>query len=147
MKISFILSFCFFITLGYSQEKKLTCKDFKKGVFYSVSEKDSFIFKTIIIRKDSIQTEEILNKSDTNLSKFHRKIHVKLKWINDCDYIVKFDESKGKIDDISKLINDNGGVKTEMIQIKDKCYYYKSSLKINGITEVINGKICKGVSK
>ena len=135
-----------FTTVNFGQEKKLTCKDFKKGTFYSPVETES-PEKYIIIRNDSIQTEEILNKSDITDSRRHKTIHGKLKWINDCDYIISYDKTKMIFGETEKFINKHGGVKTEMIKIKDKCYYYKSSLSVDGKTQVMKGKICKGVPK
>jgi hypothetical protein len=135
--------FCCFSFYSFSQN--LTCEDFKEGVFVTSSDEPAKI-EYEITRKGNEQVE-VLNYIAKDYEKFldskSRKVYAKIKWINDCSYNLTFDTTKGTPDEISKYINENGGVNTEIIKIEGRCFFYKSSMKVNGIERVINGKLCK----
>ena len=54
-----------------------------------------------------------------------------------------FDTSKAEPEEVDKFINENGGVLVEVTKIEGRCFYYKSSMDINGKITVIKGKLCK----
>jgi len=124
---------------SYSQE--LTCKDFKNGTF--IVPKDEMIptsFK--IIRNGNSQIEFVMNPDEVDEPELKEKAYEIIEWIDDCTYKLKYDESKMKLTESKQFINDNGGIMTEMIKIEGKCFYYKSTLTVNGQTQRIDGKIC-----
>lgn len=97
-----------------------------------------------IIRRGNQQTEILLEKpkelKDTDLLS---KALVKLNWIDGCTYVGKFNSAKTKLQDYQKFINDNGGILVEKIKIEGKCFFYRSTLKLEDESIIINGKICK----
>ena len=62
------------VTMTYSQEK---CKNFKTGKFQNI---ENGIIKGEIQRNDTIQTEKYKEK----------EIKLKIEWIDDCSYRLKF---------------------------------------------------------
>ena len=144
--------------LGYAQE--LTCKDFKKGTFYiPKNEKTNIMYlysvkekitketpveikkgfkKFVVLRSDSTQIEW------ENAINYKPPMHEKIKWIDDCTYILTKDGSKQELDQNDQLLIKMGGLVVEKIEIKGKCMKYKSSLKLeNGDIMYTYGNICK----
>jgi hypothetical protein len=144
MNRKFFICFLFFLCYiihGFSQD--LTCNDFKEGVFVSSIDKP-LKMEWEITRKGNFQVERIKSfpKGIDSIGK-SKVINAKIKWINDCSYNLIFDASKRELDNVSKVINDNGGVLAEVIKIEGRCFYYKSSMKINGEDVILSGKLCK----
>ena len=75
----FILSFLFaIITVGcYNVERN--CSEFKTGTFEYEAMVGTELLKTTFIRNDSIEIEHFKGQTDTS----------SIRWINDCEYIVK----------------------------------------------------------
>ena len=69
--ISFLISGC------YQQERD--CKDFHTGTFEFETYLNGQIAKTTFIRTETIEIDLFLGRSDT----------ASIRWINDCEYIVK----------------------------------------------------------
>lgn len=139
MKKIILLSILIIGFNSYSQE--LTCKDFKNGTF--IVPKDEMIptsFK--IIRNGNSQIEFVMNPDEVDEPELKEKSYEIIEWIDDCTYKLKYDESKMKLTESKQFINDNGGIMTEMIKIEGKCFFYKSTLTVNGQTQRIDGKIC-----
>lgn len=65
------------LTGCYQQERN--CKKFQNGTFEFETYLDGELAKTQFIRNDSIEIDFFLGKSDTS----------SVRWINDCEYIVK----------------------------------------------------------
>lgn len=61
----------------YNPERE--CKDFKTGKFEFEAYLDGDLEKTTFIRNDSIEVEIYKNKKDT----------ASIRWINDCEYVLK----------------------------------------------------------
>ena len=61
----------------YNQERD--CKDFHTGTFEFETYLNGSLAKTTFIRNDSIEIDYFRGKSDT----------ARIRWINDCEYIVK----------------------------------------------------------
>lgn len=94
--------------ISYSQN--LTCKDFKEGAFYTpiVRLNDSLVIN--IIRKGNTQIE---TKQSVELDE---KSYTLIERIDECDYRIKYDESKMKLDEDQQFINNNGGLLVEKIK-------------------------------
>lgn len=125
MKYLLIISlFSVLFTEAYSQ-----CNNIKKGTFISV---DSLAGKTTIQRNDSIQLEE----NET----LGIKLIEKLKWIDDCSYVIyEFNilRNKGKISNPSgnfivslKQVNDSVFMQTVLIE-KSNFKYTSEITKIS----------------
>ncbi len=61
----------------YNPERK--CEDFKTGTFEYEAMVGTEIFKTTFVRNDSIEIDYFRGKADTS----------SIRWINDCEYILK----------------------------------------------------------
>lgn len=146
MKRTLLTLFILINYVGYSQN--LTCKDFKNGTF--IVPKDSISPITYkIIRKGNTQIELATNlhEIDPNLLKTYPhlkdKFYETIEWIDDCTYKLKYDVTKMKMSDELLFINNHGGLLTELIKIEGNCFYYKSTLNVNGEIQRVDGKFCK----
>ncbi len=129
------------ILIGFNScSKKLTCSDFKQGKFkIIIDDEEANTYE--IIRNGNFQSEIGINENG-KLEK-ENIFYETIEWSDDCTYRLKIDESKMEMTSAHRLLNDNGGILTELIKIEGNCFYYKSSLTLNGETEFINGRICK----
>lgn len=85
MRYFYILSFLLLISC-YNQERN--CKDFKTGTFQFTQEIDGNEETSIFIRNDSLQIETFREKTDTS----------SIRWINDCEFILKKLHPKNRIE-------------------------------------------------
>ncbi|MDN3723437.1 DNA topoisomerase IV [Aequorivita sp. SDUM287046] len=76
MRITFLFSLLL-LTSCYNKERD--CSDFKTGTFEFEALSGTEVFKTTIIRKDSIEIDYFDGKSDTS----------SVRWINDCEYVLE----------------------------------------------------------
>jgi hypothetical protein len=60
-------------------ETQRDCSDFKTGTFEFEALSGTEVFKTTIMRNDSIEIDFFQGKSDTS----------SIRWINDCEYVLK----------------------------------------------------------
>ena len=122
----------------------LTCKDFKNGTF-SASVDDSMDIEFEIIRRGNSQIETITKIPQELLdSGFPTDpMKIKIKWIDECSYILTADDSDGELDESSKFLNDVGGVFTQLVKIEGNCFHYKSTVLIEDEDLISYGKICK----
>ncbi|TJY34009.1 hypothetical protein [Pontimicrobium aquaticum] len=127
---------------SYSQE--LTCKSFKNGTFIIPAD-ETLPFSIRVVRSGNYQSEIILNPEviDAENPELRKKAFEIIKWIDDCSYRLIYDETKMVLDEHQKFVNDNGGLLVEMIKIKGSCFYYISSLTLDGEIISVEGKICK----
>ena len=72
------------LTSCYNQERN--CKDFKTGKFISETEIEGKKFTSTFERNDSIQIESYEGKIDT----------FKVRWTNDCEYIIQNTNPKNR---------------------------------------------------
>lgn len=77
MRFLFSLCFLFLLMSCYNEERN--CKDFKVGKFEFEALSGTEVFQTTIVRNDSIEIDYYQGKSDTS----------SIRWINDCEYIIK----------------------------------------------------------
>lgn len=75
----FLFSFfsLFLLMSCYNEERN--CEDFKVGKFEFEALSGTEVFQTTIVRNDSIEIDFYQGKSDTSA----------IRWINDCEYIIK----------------------------------------------------------
>ncbi len=77
MRFSLLLVAFLFLTSCYESERN--CSDFKTGTFEFEALSGTEVFKTTIIRNDSIEVDFFDGKSDTS----------SIRWINDCEYVLE----------------------------------------------------------
>lgn len=77
------MRFLYFLTVltlcssCYENERK--CEDFRTGTFEFEALSGTEVFKTTIIRNDSLEIDFFQGKIDTS----------SIRWINDCEYVLK----------------------------------------------------------
>lgn len=76
-KIALLISIFLLITGCYSPERD--CSRFKTGTFQFESYLNGELVASTFIRNDSIEIDQFLGETDTS----------SVRWINDCEYIVK----------------------------------------------------------
>jgi len=74
----FLALFSFFLLMG-CYESERNCSDFKTGTFEFEALSGTEVYKTTIVRNDSIEIDFFQGKSDTS----------SIRWINDCEYVLK----------------------------------------------------------
>jgi len=74
------------ISFSCKNAPKRNCKDFKTGSFTFTSVLDGDSLTTRFVRKDSIEIDFFNNKIDTSA----------IRWINDCEYVLKQLHPKNK---------------------------------------------------
>ncbi len=77
MRFLSLLLLTLLFTSCYSPERN--CEDFKTGTFEFEAMVGTEILKTTFVRNDSIEIDYFEGKADTS----------SVRWINDCEYIVK----------------------------------------------------------
>ena len=77
MRFSILLLSLLFLTSCYESERN--CSSFKTGTFEFEALLGTEVFKTTIIRNDSIEVDFFNGKSDTS----------SIRWINDCEYVLQ----------------------------------------------------------
>ena len=94
---------------SYDYESK-SCTDFKLGSYKIFMSEDSESYYTIN-RTDSSQIE-------TN--EYGDEVYYTVKWISDCSYVQKFDKSKMKLTDEMIMVNGDGGMIIELLEVIDE---------------------------
>ena len=84
MKAIFALISMFLLVSCYNQERN--CTTFKTGKFTSETVIDGVKYTSTFERNDSIQTESYDGKTDT----------FKVRWTNDCEYIIQNTHPKNR---------------------------------------------------
>ena len=140
MKNLIILPFLLFSLFSFSQDLK--CKDFKTGTFYITLKKDVPL-KMKIIRELNFQTEFILNKEDIKDEDVQPVVYELIEWIDECSFILKFDETKMTLTEYQKYINDNNGVSIQLNEINGRCCDYEVSLYDGKQTFKAQNIVCK----
>ena len=120
----------------------MACSDFKNGNFYVPADKETLLpYK--IIRNGNHQTEIVEDSENILGADFNKISYEIIEWIDDCTYRLKYDDSKMELTEYQKFMNDNDGILNELVKIEGKCFYFKSTLSVNGIKHQMTGKICK----
>lgn len=137
--------FTFILFFGYNLfGQNLTCKDFKNGTFTNTSTESDGI-ELQIIRQGNSQIETITKMPQELLDLGYpvESTYVIIKWLSECSYILTADSSRGELSESSKLINDSGGILTELVYIEGNCFNYKSIGTYQGEEFISYGKLCK----
>ncbi|WP_034917035.1 hypothetical protein [Gillisia sp. CAL575] len=139
-KLTISISLLLIISLNtYSQELK--CIDFKNGTFLSPAT-DQIPYSYTIIRNGNKQTEIINDPNNTLPDDIKKITYGIIEWVDECTYRLKFDETKMELSEFQKFMNDNNGTLNELLKIEDNCFYYKSTLLVNGEEIRLDGKFC-----
>ena len=75
----FFLALLSFLLLAGCYETQRNCADFKTGTFEFEALSGTEVFKTTIVRNDSIEIDYFQGKTDSS----------SIRWINDCEYVLK----------------------------------------------------------
>lgn len=86
MRVLLIIFAISLLTSCYHEERN--CSDFKTGTFEFETYVDGELKKTKFIRNDSLEIEIYENKVDT----------ASIRWVNDCEYILKALNPKNRSD-------------------------------------------------
>lgn len=54
-----------------------------------------------------------------------------IEWIDECTYRLTFDSSKGKMDKMTRWVNENNGIVVSKIKIEGKCMFYDATITTN----------------
>lgn len=92
MRFSILLVSLLFLNSCYESERN--CSDFKTGTFEFEAFSGTEVFKTTIIRNDSIEIDFFDGKSDTS----------SIRWINDCEYVLQKIHPKNQAEKKAVLI-------------------------------------------
>lgn len=73
------LLLCIAVLVSSCYAPEQNCKDFQQGIFEFEALVNGEVQKTRFVRKDTIEIEYYLGKTDT----------ASIRWVNDCEYILK----------------------------------------------------------
>ncbi|MBV1924107.1 MAG: DNA topoisomerase IV [Flavobacteriaceae bacterium] len=108
MRIIFTLLTSILLTSCYQPERN--CEHFKNGTFEFEALVGTEVLKTTFTRNDSIEIDFFKGKSDTS----------SIRWINDCEYIVK------KIN--PKSISENHAIHMKILTTEDDSYIFEYNI-------------------
>jgi len=117
MKNLLILCILFMAFSACGQD--LNCSDFKNGEFL-VPADSIYPISSKIKRKNGRQIEWS-EKGDS--------IYGKIKYIDDCNYILTYDSKLNVLDKFEQYINDSGGMQIKVLRIKGDTLFYNGILK------------------
>jgi len=126
---------------GFGQE--LDCKDFTSGTFV-VNVEEPIPVEWKIIRDGNTQ-KEIIEELPEQLkgTDYPTTQYANIEWIDACSYRLTYDDSKIALTETQKYINQVGGVLAEVIKIEGNCFFYKSTMSVEGKELRIDGKMCR----
>ena len=80
-----------------------------------------FPYQGTILRNNGKQIEWSTKDSDTT--------YLDIKYIDDCNYIITMNTELNKLDELDKLVNDSGGMKVKVMEIKGDTLFYNGVLE------------------
>jgi len=116
-----------------SCDNKMNCTDFKTGTF--LISKDTLFTNAHKLIKTETTQQQISSKGDT--------LFAKVKWINDCSYLLTFDKTKMTLTPFQINVNTRGGFLVEFEQPTGTIMPYITVLKGETKTEIFNGFLKK----
>lgn len=122
-----LLGIYIFLTISFTN-KKPPCSQFKNGVFHYYQNNGKF--HSLVIRKDSLQTEINLNTNDTS--------NWRIQWVSDCEFTCKFISSTKNM---SKPENDfykSSFLKFSIVSATKDYYLYNAVFTANNYSKVFN---------
>lgn len=128
-----VFSLMFFLICLTSCSQELKCNDFKNGNFIVPNDTEGTI-PYRIIRNDTLQTE---------IDSEGVKRYSKIKWLDDCSYVVTYNAQKMQLSNFQKDVNNVGGVIVKVTKIEDNFFYYTSNVKGDDGSKSIDGVMCK----
>ncbi len=110
-----------------------SCKDFKEGNYNIVSENALSDFAVIRNLDSQIETNE-----------YGDKTYYSIEWISECSFISMFDDTKMVLNDEMRMINSDGGLVVELLEVlDDDCISYQSYVKNFKELSLRKGKFCR----
>jgi len=92
MRFLFLLGLPWILSGCYNQERN--CVDYRTGSFEFEAISGTEVFKTTIVRNDTLEIDFFQGKSDTS----------SIRWINDCEYVIKKINPKNQAEKAAILI-------------------------------------------
>lgn len=123
--------------------QEMDCNTLKEGVYYAEVLKP-FHIEWKVTRSGNQQIEEVIKLPDEAKKAGYPTTpqHEIIEWINDCTYLLKYDETKFELSTTQKAINENGGALNRIVKVEGDCHYYISTITINGRETSMEGKLC-----
>ncbi|MEP2935756.1 MAG: hypothetical protein ABJM06_14915 [Gilvibacter sp.] len=129
-------------TIGYSQQ--LSCEDFKTGEFFiEVSSPLKMEWEIVRNGNEQVEIYDKISQEFKDQGFPSGPLYLRIDWIDDCNYRMFFDESKGIPTEVDKKMTEAGGLLVEMVKIEGDCFYYASSINVDGENYITEGKICR----
>ena len=119
----YILLMCLFYLMISCYNPERNCEKFKTGTFEFEAYLNGDLQKTTFIRKDSIEIEIFNTKKDT----------AQIRWINDCEYILKSKNPKSR--------SEKQPIHMKILSTTENSYIFE--YKIVGKTEKQKGRVVK----
>lgn len=107
-KVFFCLSLLVFVSACYQPERE--CKTFKNGKFSFTSTINGEELTTTFVRNDTLEIDYFKGKADSS----------SVRWINDCEYIVKKLNPRNKAEEKS--------IHMKILSTTDKSYTFEYNL-------------------
>ena len=122
------------IICGFSScAQDLTCADFKNGEFLIPADSlDAQSYK--VTRKNGRQIE-LDEKGD--------EILIDIKYKDDCNYILTYNEESKNLDELARYINASGGIKVEVLEIEGDTLTYSGVIENDSLRYEMPGKLVK----
>ncbi|TLF44742.1 hypothetical protein [Maribacter aurantiacus] len=115
-----LIILCLLLNGLTSCAQDLKCADFKNGTFMTPGN-SNFPYQGTIIRKNGKQIEWSTQSSDTT--------QINIKYLDDCNYVLTYDTELNELDELEKLINDSGGMRVKVLEIKGDTLFYNGLLQ------------------
>ena len=129
-----LISILMFIFSLFNLNSNLSCEDFKNGSFHVKEPNGTEIYYTL--------ERDEFSQIETNM--FGDKVYYTIKWINDCSYLQKFDKTKMKLTDEMKMVNRDGGMIIELLEVKnDSTIRFQSYVKKFKDLSFVKGEFSK----
>jgi hypothetical protein len=104
----------------HTEEVEVVCSDFKLGSYQIVMSGDSESYYSIE-RNEMTQIE---------INEYGDKVYYTIKWTSECSYIQTFDKHKMNLTDEMKMVNGDGGMVVELLEVKnDSCIAFMSYVR------------------
>lgn len=131
LKLISTIMICFSL---FNSDSNLNCVDFKKGSFHVKEPNGTEIYYTL--------ERDEFSQIETNM--FGDKVYYTIKWINECSYLQKFDKTKMKLTDEMKMVNGDGGMIIELLEMKnDSTIIFQSYVKKFKDLSLMKGEFSK----
>jgi|GEM_PF-5226200 len=148
--------FIILISLNSTAQEELSCLDFKENGFYVAHLHDLNQYHSEHQDKASLSQNDFAKKAVHIMIKrdyFTTKKSVKnrnkkpdseiVSWMDDCSYILTFDEKKTDLSYVQKWVNNNGGIQITLNETSKKCVSFDAEMKTNLSQKIyLEGSVC-----